>query len=121
MEKGLSFANALLYIRNMETEFAERPSKTLVIIGEEGTGKYPLLKLLVKDFKELGQTFYSTRIFADVESGIFYPFNDILNQITQESKIRDLNTIVESMTAILSKTDHPVLIFENVHKMSQQR
>ena len=120
MEKGLSFANTLLYIRNMETEFAERPSKTLIIIGEEGTGKYPLLKLLIKDFKELGQTFYSTRIFADVESGIFYPFNDILNQITQESKIRDLNTIVESMTAILSKTDHPVLIFENVHKMSQQ-
>ena len=120
MEKGLSFANALSYIRNMETEFAEKPSKTVIIIGEEGTGKYPLLKLLIKDFKELGQKFYSTRIFADVETGIFYPFNDILNQITQESKIRDLNTIVESMTAILSQTDHPVLVFENIHKMSQQ-
>ena len=120
MEKGLSFANALSYIRNLETEFAAKPSKTVIIIGEEGTGKYPLLKLLIKDFKELGQKFYSTRIFADVESGIFYPFNDILNQITQESKIRDLNTIVESMTSILSGTDHPVLIFENVHKMSQQ-
>ena len=120
MEKGLSFSNALSYMRNLETEFAEKPSKTLIIIGDEGTGKYPLLKLIIRDFKELGQTYHSTRIFTDFETGIFYPFNDILNQITQESKIRDLNTIVESMTAILSKTDHPVLIFENVHKMSQQ-
>ncbi|MHB1493760.1 MAG: tetratricopeptide repeat protein [Thermoplasmataceae archaeon] len=120
MEKALSFSNAVAYFKRVESEIAEKPSMTYIIMGEDGTGKGPLIKLLMKDFEEKGLKYYSTKIFTEFETIRFYPFNDILNQISQESKVRDLNTIVDELTRVLSGPDHLIIIFENLHKMSQQ-
>ena len=121
MERLLSYSQAY---EHLEKALGSLPVKTTtyLVIGRRGCGKTLLLNQLPKIGEKINPTVFS----ADSSSGggVFrlYPFNDILNQVTSESRDRSLEEIVDGFRhEFLGRKGANIVVIFGLERLDQQQ
>ena len=121
MERLLSYSQAY---EHLEKALGSLPVKTTtyLVIGRRGYGTTLLLNQLQKIGEKINPTVFS----ADSSSGggVFrlYPFNDILNQVTSESRDRSLEEIVDGFRhEFLGRKGANIVVIFGLERLDQQQ
>lgn len=110
MEKVLSFVAAIDYLqKSIVTE--STVGESYIIIGNEGRGQREVLDYLEREIVDEGFRIFRSSSFSQNEMLKYQPFNEILNQISNQFKNRDLNDIISELHNYLSKNNDGKTLF----------
>ena len=121
MERLLSYSQAY---EHLERALSSLPVKTTtyLVIGRRGYGKTLLLNQLRKIGENINPTVFSAESSSGGDVFRLYPFNDILNQVTSESRDRSLEEIVDGFRhEFLKRKGVNIVAISGLEMLDQQQ